>query len=263
MVIANAKRNGGMSTSIITVVMSAAQGVEKHGVIRRARARANSTERVRIVSRSWKKKIKDLEKKVPGGKILKLQKAVDAPIAKSSLVKSGSDKALKVTDTDNANLNGVNSVDVKVGGLNGKTKKLVADGVTEVQYIFEIKGKEKFFKEEELRYDNPTGMIQAVYDCSKKGSAKKICSMQKKSVKDPVNLKVFVYQSDFLCCKYPGGSKGTSFTNCQELKKGCKQDLTVSREFSVTIKGFGYDVAEIKKGRRKLLMQRFRGGGGS
>ncbi len=209
------------------------------------------------------KKIKDLEKKVPGGKILKLQKAVDAPIAKSSLVKSGSDKALKVTDTDNANLNGVNSVDVKVGGLNGKTKKLVADGVTEVQYIFEIKGKEKFFKEEELRYDNPTGMIQAVYDCSKKGSAKKICSMQKKSVKDPVNLKVFVYQSDFLCCKYPGGSKGTSFTNCQELKKGCKQDLTVSREFSVTIKGFGYDVAEIKKGRRKLLMQRFRGGGGS
>lgn len=209
--------------------------------------------------------VNKLEKKVPGGENLQVQSAANVESPKATIVMdpSESGKSLKLTDTNNANLNGVNSVDVKVAGLNGESSKPVADGVTEVQYIFEISGDEIFFKEEELRFDVPTGMIQAVYDCSNKGSATKICKMQKHGVKKPVHMKVSVYQSDFMCCKYPGGSKGTSYTNCKEVKPGCKQNLKVSRQFSVTIKGFGYDVAEIKKGRRKLLMQRFRGGGGS
>eukprot|EP00945_MAST-04E_sp_MAST-4E-sp1_P005036 g5036.t1 len=161
----------------------------------------------------------------------------------------------------NLDLENTNAVDVKDLALNGgvavheeaallELGSVSSGEVLDKQFVYKVEGEAPFLKESDLIYNFMTKQTEAVYDC--KTTAKQVCSASEHSQKRS-SLKVTVYEDKEWCCK------SSSHDSCEEH---CLGDLTHPRVYTVKVTGTKYEIHDDQK-RRRLLVKRFRGGGGS
>jgi alpha-tubulin suppressor-like RCC1 family protein len=162
-----------------------------------------------------------------------------------------------VTTAVNLDLENTNAVDIKDLALDGgvavhEEVALLELGspqeVLDKQFVYKVEGRAPFLKESDLIYNFMTKQTEAVYDC--KTTAKQVCSASEHSQKQ-TSLTVVVYEDKEWCC----GS--SSHSTCGD---SCK--LEHPRRYTVKVTGTKYEIHDDQH-RRRLLVKRFRGGGGS
>jgi hypothetical protein len=171
----------------------------------------------------------------------------------------------KCIATDHVNLLGVNAVDASSAGIDGERTAFLeigatdrsllkprANGVEDVQYVYEVKGDAPFIQEEHLYFNRALKVTESSFNC--RSDEKHLCKDILSSKKYKSSFTVRVHRDEDWCC-----SSTTSYKKCIDSNKRCADKIQLHKEFEVTIRklksSVEYEIVEGGQGRRRKLLQ--------